>query len=273
MTKGLAHVTLAAKYLISILHHRANRVFGNTSNEGSKRWSLLEERIVAPCCMLGAKESQWETMHYLAICYRCVAVHSKKHDAVQYAIAIHSTISNDIKTTHVQNRQNEAKQKKARETFVRPIHHWKHAQVGIATTSAKETDLTRHKRACILKLMAMSFALNGGKNEWHRMMFHTSLSFFPCFYWLGLTAVVLIIIVRWAEANGWLEKPFGHSDLDICSCLFSTHQLRYLPRDKGLAEEASARFERWLEAPDRQDVLPDDLKTSMFKSLGWGEWM
>jgi len=67
-------------------------------------------------------------------------------------------------------------------------------EVGIATTSAKETDLTRHKRACILKLMAM-----------------------------------------------------------------------YLPRDKGLAEEASARFERWLEAPDRQDALPDDLKTSMFK--------
>ena len=52
---------------------------------------------------------------------------------------------------------------------------------------------------------------------------------------------------------------------------FLTHQLRYLPRDKGLAEEASARFERWLEAPDRQDVLPDDLKTSMFKSLGCGE--
>ena len=43
---------------------------------------------------------------------------------------------------------------------------------------------------------------------------------------------------------------------------------RYLPRDKGLAEEAKKRFEHWLEAPDRQDVLPDDLKTSMFKILG-----
>lgn len=66
-------------------------------------------------------------------------------------------------------------------------------EVGLAI-SASETDLTRHKRACILSLMAM-----------------------------------------------------------------------YLPHDKGLAEEATSRFQRWLDAPDRQDVLPDDLKTSMFK--------
>jgi hypothetical protein len=41
-----------------------------------------------------------------------------------------------------------------------------------------------------------------------------------------------------------------------------------LPHDKGLAEEATSRFQRWLDAPDRQDVLPDDLKTSMFKTFG-----
>ena len=158
---------------------------GNTANEGSKRWSLLEERIVAQCCMLGAKEFQWETMHYLAICCRRVAVHPIQQNAVQHAIAIHSTISNDIKTTHVQNRQDEAKQKKARETCVRPIHHWKHAQVGIATTSAKETDLTRHKRACILKLMAMSFALNTGDEWMTQMMFHKSLSFFSLLLLIG----------------------------------------------------------------------------------------
>ena len=44
--------------------------------------------------------------------------------------------------------------------------------------------------------------------------------------------------------------------------------LRYLPHDKGLAEEATSRFQRWLDKPDRQDVLPDDLKTSMFKTPG-----
>ena len=43
---------------------------------------------------------------------------------------------------------------------------------------------------------------------------------------------------------------------------------RYLPHDKDLAEEATSRFQHWLKAPERQDVLPDDLKTSMFKSLG-----
>ncbi|CAK9089486.1 Puromycin-sensitive aminopeptidase (PSA) (Cytosol alanyl aminopeptidase) (AAP-S) [Durusdinium trenchii] len=66
-------------------------------------------------------------------------------------------------------------------------------EVGIAA-SAKETDLTRHKRALILRLMAM-----------------------------------------------------------------------YLPKDKALAEEAKLRFERWLNAQDLQDTLPDDLKTSIFK--------
>ena len=133
-------------------------------------------------------------------------------------------------------------------------------QVGLAI-SASETDLTRHKRACILSLMAMwpgdIWRLGVDRNgpstdhsiqlldfsECHAMSCHN----LPMFWRTHENPIIL----SWSQLGSWALLTF-----------------RYLPHDKGLAEEATSRFQRWLDAPDRQDVLPDDLKTSMFKTFG-----
>ena len=43
---------------------------------------------------------------------------------------------------------------------------------------------------------------------------------------------------------------------------------RYMPHDREVREEAQKKFDAWLEAPTlslKQELLPDDLKTSIFR--------